>query len=79
VPLFASGAGLWLLHLLLVVTGDVEGAEPSSVVVVAALANFAWWLGILLIGAGLTLQVLSWDRRWRETGHADEPARDHYA
>lgn len=81
VPLLVGGAGMWLVHLTLVLTSqdrDVVTGHSSSVLAIA-LANLAFWLGVLLIGAGLLLLVLALDRGGRGTVTEEPSGVDHYA
>ena len=82
VPLFLGGAGMWVVHLMLV--GTSRDANPlleqSSSILAVALANLAFWLGVLLNAAALLLLVLAWDRAGRETAACEQPAGvDHYS
>lgn len=79
-PLFAGAAGLWFLHLIFVVSGPErdEAVDRASPLLAAALANIAFWLGLLLAGAALLLLVLVWHHRWAESGESQVSGLDHY-
>lgn len=80
VPLFVGGAGMWVLHLTLLVTSqDTSLVMEQSSSLAMALANLAFWLGLLLIAAGLLLLVLSWNRRGHESVSQEPSGMDHYA
>jgi hypothetical protein len=81
VPLFLGAGASWLLHVVLLVTAPAgDGLSGgSSLLLATALANLAFWLGLLLSGAALLLLVLSWDRRSTEDDSTKTPDIDYYS